>query len=117
MDYMYKIDYPFIAEQVKRVRDAAGLTQAEFAEKIDISTNAIAKLETNRMTASLRTLVNISNVFHIDINYFLRDGSGQLDENDELDLSLNSRLQGLSAKDKIFLLHIIEGLNQYNTNV
>ena len=71
MDYKYKLDYPFIAKRVKEVREAAKLTQAEFAEKIGISTNAVAKLETNRMTTSLWTLVNIANVLHIDINYSL----------------------------------------------
>lgn len=114
MDYKYKVDYPFIAKRVREVRDAAGLTQAEFAEKIGISTNAIAKLETNRMTTSLRSLVNISNAFHLDINYFLYDTSEQASETDELDLSLTSRLHSLSYKDKVFLLHVIEGLRQYN---
>ncbi len=114
MDYKYKLDYPFIAKQVREVREAAKLTQAEFAEKIGISTNAVAKLETNRMTASLKTLISISNVFQIDINYFLCDSSGQTSETDELDLSLNSRLYGLSDREKIFLLHFIEGLKQYN---
>lgn len=116
MDYKYKVDYQVIARRVKEVREAARLTQAEFAEKIGISTNAVAKLETNRMTTSLWTLVNISNVLHMDINYFLCDSSEQINETDELDLSLNSRLHGLSAKDKMFLLHIIEGLKRYNTN-
>ena len=116
MDYKYKVDYQVIARRVKEVREAARLTQAEFAEKIGISTNAVAKLETNRMTTSLWTLVNISNVLHMDINYFLCDSSEQINETHELDLSLNSRLHGLSAKDKMFLLHIIEGLKRYNTN-
>lgn len=114
MDYNYKVDYPFIAKRVKKVRDGEGLTQAEFAEKLDISTNAIAKLETNRMTASLRTLVNICNVFHIDINYFLRDDQEQAGEADELELLLASRLHSLSDKDKVFLLRVIEGLREYS---
>ena len=116
MDCRYKIDYPYISNQVRKVREAAGLTQAEFAEKINISTNAIAKLETNRMTTSLRTLVNISNVFHIDINYFLYDKSKRTGEGDELDLLLTSRLDSLTAKEKTFLLHFIEGLKKYNTD-
>lgn len=116
MDYKYNLDYPFIAKRVKEAREAAHLTQAEFAEKIGISTNAVAKLETNRMTTSLWTLINISNVFQIDINYFLCSSSEQLGEADELDLSFNSRLHSLSDKEKVFLLHVLEGLRQYNMN-
>ena len=60
MDYKYKVDYPLIAKRVKEARKFAGLTQEQLAEKIDISANAVAKLENNLMTASLQTLVNLS---------------------------------------------------------
>lgn len=114
MDYTYKLDYPFIARRVKEAREAAHLTQAELAEKIDISTNALAKLETGRMKTSLWTLVKISNTLHLDINYFLWDNSKQAEEIDELDLALNSRLYGLSAEDKTFLIHVMDGLRLYH---
>lgn len=116
MEYKYELDYPLIAKRVKGAREQAKLTQAEFAEKIDVSTNAVTQLETNRMATSLRTLINFSNALSIDINYFLRGPSQQDDEIDELDLALNSRLHGLSAQDKTFLLHIIEGLKIYHSD-
>ena len=110
----YKLNYPLIARRVREARDAAHLTQAELAEKIDISTNSVAQLETNRMKASLRTLLNIANAFHLDINYFLCKDSEQAEEIDELDLALNSRLHGLSAEDKTFLIHVMDGLRLYH---
>lgn len=109
----YRLDYPMIAKRVKEARDAAHLTQAELAEQIDISTNSVAQLETNRMKTSLWTLVNIANAFHLDINYFLCEDSNQADEIDKLDLALNSRLQSLSNRDKAFLIHVIDGLKLY----
>lgn len=109
----YRLDYPAIAKRVKETREAAHLTQAQLAEKIDISANSVAQLETNRMKVSLWTLVNIANAFHLDINYFLCDDSSQADEIDELNLALNSRLQNLSARDKAFLIHVIDGLKLY----
>ena len=51
MDYQYKVDYPLIAKRIKEARKLAGLTQEQLAEKIEISTNAVAKLENNLMTA------------------------------------------------------------------
>ena len=43
MEYLYKLDYPNIAKRIKKLRKSADLTQAELAEKINISTNAVAK--------------------------------------------------------------------------
>lgn len=114
MEYQYKLDYSLIAKRVKRAREAAHLTQAELAEKIDITTNAVAQMETDRMHPKLQTLLNIANVLQLDVNYFLRSSPEQAGEIDELTLSLNSRLNSLSDKDKIFLLRIIEGLKKYN---
>ena len=117
MEYQYKLDYSLIAKRVKQAREAAHLTQAELAERIEITTNAVAQLETDRMRPKLQTLLNIANVLQLDVNYFLCSSSEQLGEADELDLSFNSRLHGLSARDKVFLLHVIEGLKQYNTDI
>ena len=52
MEYLYKLDYPNIAKRIKKLRKSADLTQAELAEKINISTNAVAKLENNLMAPS-----------------------------------------------------------------
>ena len=68
MDYKYKLDYHLISKRIKDARKLSGLTQEQLAEKIGISTNAVAKLENNLMTASLQTLVNIANVLNIDMN-------------------------------------------------
>ena len=116
MEYQYKLDYSFIAKRVKQASEAAHFTQAELAEKINITTNAVAQMETDRMHPKLQTLLNIANVLQLDINYFLCNGSEQAGETNELDLSLHSRFHSLSDKDKIFLLRVIEGLNEYNKN-
>ena len=111
MDYKYKLDYPLIAKRIKDARKLSGLTQEQLAEKIGISTNAVAKLENNLMTASLQTLVNIVNVLNIDMNTLF------LPTADHTQSSLNeyliNHIQGLSEKDKEFLVYIINGLQIY----
>ncbi len=117
MEYRYKLDYSLIANRVKQAREALDITQPELAERIDISTNAVAQLETNRMHPKLQTLLNIANVFQLDINYFLRssfqDDGDEADETEEL---LNGWISALSPNEKTFLLHFIEGLKKYNTD-
>lgn len=111
MDYRYKLDYSAIAKAVKAARKQAGLTQAELAEKIDISTNAVAKLENNLMTVSLQTLVNIANVLHLDFNRLL--SRNPEDNEAEPDPLLTGLLLGLSPRDREFILHVIKGLSLY----
>ena len=109
MDHQYKLNYPLIARRIKAARKMAGLTQAELAERIDISTNAVAKLENDLMTPSLQTLVNAANVLGIDFNDLLREESGHSSQ----DAFLNSQFRALSTRDKEFVLHIIKGLKLY----
>lgn len=117
MEYRYKLDYSFIAKRVKQAREAVHLTQAELAERIDISTNAVAQLETDRMHPKLQTLLNIANVLQLDINYFLRNSAeDDGNEEDEAERLLNGWINELSSSEKAFLLHFIEGLKKYNTD-
>ena len=117
MEYKYKLDYRFIARRVKQAREAANLTQSELAERIDISTNAVAQLETDRMHPKLQTLLNIANVLQLDINYFLCNRAEDANsEENETDRLLKGWINELSDKDKAFLLHIIEGLKKYNAD-
>ncbi len=111
MDYKYKLDYHLIAKRIKDARKLSGLTQEQLAEKIGISTNAVAKLENNLMTASLQTLVNIANVLNIDMNTLFLQNTDDTQSN--LDEYLINHIRGLSIKDKEFLVHIINGLQIY----
>ena len=114
MDYRYKLDHSAIARQIRSARRQAGLTQAELAEQIDISTNAVAKLENELMTASLQTLINIANVLHLDMNQlFLSQPDAGTDSQDQFLLSL---IRELEPTDKEFLLHVITGLKLYHSN-
>ena len=108
----YTLDYRRIAKRVRQARKLAHLTQAELAERIEISTNAVAKLENNLMTASLQTLMNIANVLEVDINYLLAEHYEEQME-DSMDLFLNSQIRGMSAAEKAFLVHVIQGMKHF----
>lgn len=113
MDYRYKLDYQAIARRIKEARKLSGLTQEQLAEQVDISTNAVAKLENNLMTASLQTLVNIANVLHLDFNDLLcaqpPDGGVRTGR----DAVLDGLITDLSQRDKDFIIHVINGLKLY----
>ena len=113
MDYQYKVDYPLIAKRIKEARKLAGLTQEQLAEKIEISTNAVAKLENNLMTASLQTLVIICNALSIDMNYLLCGTENAAEESSQ-DVFLEGLIRSLSQRDKDFIIHVINGLKLYH---
>ena len=114
MEYKYKLDYKAISKKIKDARKISNLTQAELAEKINVSTNAVAKLETNLMTVSLQTLINIVNVLNIDINFLLLDEKTADREKTSRDMFLDSLISNLSQKDKDLIIHIVNGLKIHN---
>lgn len=116
MEHRYKLDNQNIAKRVKSARKLMGITQEELAERVYLSTNAIAKLESNIMAPSLQTLVNIANVLNVDINYLLLNDDESAQSETSLDAFLKSQIQGLSATDKEFIIHVINGLKLYSKN-
>lgn len=113
---MYTLDYPSMAKKIKRARKAVNLTQEQLAEMIDISTNAVAKLENNFMTPSLQTLINIANVLDMDMDYLLQREGTPSEIETSLDKFLNGLIRGLSPRDKDFIIHVINGLKVYNAS-
>ena len=64
-------------DRMKIIRQAVGLTQAEFADKINISRNYIALIETGRREPSDRTIYDICRVFRVSEEW-LRTGNGEM---------------------------------------
>lgn len=56
-----------IGKQVAKFRIERGLTQAQLAEMLDVATETISRLERGISIPSLKTLENISLIFHITL--------------------------------------------------
>ena len=115
MDYQYKVDHALIATRIKAARKQAGLTQEQLAEKIDISTNAVAKLENRLMSASLQTLVNICNTLHLDFNYLLCEDYGTREDTDR-SVFLEHLFRTLSPREQDFIIYVMNGLKIYDAD-
>lgn len=68
-------------ERIKQIRKAAGLTQIEFAEKIGLTRNYVAKLEIGDRAPSDRTISDICREFRVN-EIWLRTGAGEPFDNE-----------------------------------
>ena len=66
-------DKKYIAKKIKEYRLKMGLTQAELAEKIDIGTKQISRIEVADFYPSLNTFLKIVEVLKIDLNNFIAE--------------------------------------------
>ena len=66
-----------MGERIKQIRLAAGLTQLQFAERIGLSRNFIAVIETSGRKPSDRTISDICREFGVSLAW-LQDGVGEM---------------------------------------
>ena len=67
------------SEKLQILRKSSGLTQEELAEKLNISRQAVAKWESGRAYPDIDNLIQISTLFHLSIDYLVKDQECSLD--------------------------------------
>lgn len=60
-----------IGREIRKNRNAKGMTQDELAEKIGISRNYVSDLENDRYMPSVKTLSKIAVALQMDLNFLL----------------------------------------------
>lgn len=68
------------AEKVYALRTQAGMSQASFAEKLQVSRQTVSKWELGTSYPEIDKLVAISNMFHVTTDYLLKDQSASQDD-------------------------------------
>lgn len=64
---------PGLGERIQKSRETVGMTQAELAERINLSTQYISDLERSVVGASLNTVINICKSLSVSSDYLLFD--------------------------------------------
>ncbi len=60
-----------VAFRIRRLREGAGMSQMELAERIELSFQQVQKYESGKNKVSLERLYQIAMVFNTDVSYFL----------------------------------------------
>jgi transcriptional regulator with XRE-family HTH domain len=72
-----------LSANIKHYRGLRGWSQVKLAEKIDISTNFLADIETGKSWVSPLTLVKLANIFEIEVHELFRPEKTPPDETKE----------------------------------
>ena len=102
-------DKHFLAEQIKKYRKKAGLTQAELAEKIDLSVQHISRIESGYYIPSLKTFFMLVSVLNIDLRLF---GFDMQSTNNQKINKLINRITTATDAELIFYENIINAVDK-----
>lgn len=61
------------SEKLQLIRKNKGLTQEDIAERLAVSRQAVAKWESGQVYPDISNLIQISNLFHVTVDYLVKD--------------------------------------------
>lgn len=91
-----------LGNRIKFLRDELGLTQKEFAKKINISPQQILRYENNRIRPSLEIIISIAQLCHVTTDFIIYGDDKKM-------------LEALNIHDKE-LIPIIRSLDRLDKN-
>ncbi|MBR1781279.1 MAG: helix-turn-helix transcriptional regulator [Oscillospiraceae bacterium] len=100
------MDAQRVGKRIQEVRKSRGLTQAELAQMVDLSTKYISNIECGFKTPKLNTFVAIANALQCDANLLLSDvldvATGQESG------SVSKKLLALPVEEQRRILRVLE---------
>ncbi len=96
-----------LGKTIARRRKAAGFTQDQVAERLDIGKEALSRLERGIAGASAYRLFELADLFDCGVETFVIEGSRRVTEQLEL---IDRAIKGLSSADRQLIVQIVERL-------
>lgn len=101
------------AERLKILRKQVKLTQAQIAEKLDISQQAYASWERGAKKPTQENLVKIAQILNVSVDYLVGNSDNTEDELDNIELLFRMNSKGLTDGEKeIFRRELIEFMEE-----
>lgn len=101
-----ELDKKAIGKRVRKIRLQNGLSQAKFAETLDVSTNFVSELETGKKGMSIETLSRLSLIYHVTADYVL---FGTASSSCHID-NLEHALSATQTKDIPVIINFLQSL-------
>ena len=101
------------AERSKTLRKQVKLTQAQIAEKLNISQQAYASWERWAKKLTQENLVKIVQILTVSVDYLVGNSEDKSDELDNIELLFHMNSKGLTEEEKrVFKKELIEFMEE-----
>ncbi|EEG72603.1 DNA-binding helix-turn-helix protein [[Clostridium] hylemonae DSM 15053] len=103
-----------IGFRVKQARLNAGLTQEELAEKANMSSSFISRLENGKILPSIKKLLMLADIMNVGLEDLLRDFFRHTGEpSDALTEQIFYQVDMMTVPEKQYLLSFVESFNNF----
>lgn len=99
-----------LGKKLHDLRINKSLSQEEFAEKMNVSRQAVSKWELNQSIPEMHKIIEISKFFNVSLDYLIKE---KIDENDNnipsqtIDVSVNNNKKKSFRIEKMIILIIL----------
>lgn len=105
------MDKNTFGQRLKYFRKQRNLTQVEFAEMIDITDKALSKIEVGKAYPHLNTLISISKVLNVSLDFLVSDSDSVGKE-----VYINEIMKKIDKMELYTVKHILEYIDLYTRN-
>lgn len=103
-----------IGGAIAKYRQAAGLTQAQLAEILDIGNDAVSRMERGTTTPTIIRLLELADIFHCEVADLVTDSSNRpIDQARQIARMLSN----LEDEDRAEFLNLIERMLKWKKSL
>ncbi len=96
-----------IGQAIAKYRQASGLTQAQLAEILGISNDAVSRMERGKTIPTVLRLLELSEIFHCEVADLVTETSNRSTDQAKV---IEKLLQRLDSQQRSELVYLIERL-------
>lgn len=82
------------SEKLQIIRKSKGMTQEKLAENLNVSRQAVAKWEAGQAYPDINNLIQISNLFHVTVDYLVKDQECMVDLTADFNPDIDKLIRG-----------------------
>ncbi|PRC94336.1 helix-turn-helix domain-containing protein [Solimicrobium silvestre] len=99
-----------IGKAISKRRLACNLTQEDVAERLNIGTEAVSRMERGTVMPTVSRLVELADIFNSQVGDLLIESSNRAKDQGKL---ITNLINALSPKDRAFVVGIVESLTEH----
>jgi transcriptional regulator with XRE-family HTH domain len=102
------VDLPGIGGRLRQAREAAGLSQAQAAQLMELHRPTVTEIENETRKVSAGELKEFARIYHVSVEWLMGETSGV---NDKIKLAAR-KLHGLKERDLETVMRIIDSFRR-----